>query len=56
MARLPPLPFRRLCRNDGGGEFKMEQAVRLLSFRMRSLKIMDNRPSWKRNSFMDLES
>jgi hypothetical protein len=51
---FPPLSPKGLCRNDGRGEFRMEQAVRLLSFRMRSLKIMDNPPSWKCNSFHGL--
>jgi molybdenum cofactor cytidylyltransferase len=38
------LPHRRLCRSRDGGWISKEQAVRLLSFRMRSFKRMGNRP------------
>jgi hypothetical protein len=44
----------RLCHNGGEGEFKMEQAVRFLTFRMRSLKIIDNRRYCNRGSFQGL--
>jgi hypothetical protein len=49
-----PLSLERLCHNGGEGEFKMEQAVRFLSFRMRSLKIIDHRRYCKSDSFQGL--
>jgi hypothetical protein len=51
---LSPLPIWRLCRNYDGGWIPTESrrgGIRFLSFRMRSFKVMGNRPSWKRVSF-----
>jgi len=44
----------RLCRNYDGGWIPTEQAVRFFSFRMRSFKVMGNRPPWRRGSFHGL--
>jgi hypothetical protein len=49
LKNLPSPP--RLCSNGEGGQITAEQAVRLLSFRMRSFKVMDNQPSKKSDSF-----
>jgi hypothetical protein len=41
-------PLRRLCRNHDGGWIPTESrrgGIRFLSFRMRSFKVMGNRPS-----------
>jgi hypothetical protein len=51
---IPPSPLQRLCRNGGGGDFKEEQRVRFISFRMRSLKIMGHRRYSKSDSFQGL--
>jgi hypothetical protein len=47
---LPPFT-KRLCRNHEGVYIPTEQSVRLLSFRMRSFKVMGNRSSEKGDSF-----
>jgi len=50
---LPPFT-KRLCRNHEGGGIPAESrpgGIRLLSFRMRSFKVMGNRPSEKGDSF-----
>jgi hypothetical protein len=51
---LPPFT-ERLYRSHEGVYILTEQAVRLLSFRMRSFKVMGNRPSEKGVLFMGLE-
>jgi hypothetical protein len=51
---MNPLSLERLCHHGGEGDFKEEQRVRLISFRMRSLKIMGNRRYSKSDSFQGL--
>jgi len=49
-----PSPIWRLCRNHDGEWIPTESrpgGIRFFSFRMRSFKVMGNRPCWKRVSF-----
>jgi hypothetical protein len=54
MSDTPFSPRWKLCRNLDRGWISTEQAVRLLSFRIRPFKGMGNRPSKKWDSFRGL--
>ena len=53
----PAPPPQRLCRNHDGEWIPTESrpgGIRFFSFRMRSFKVMGNRPCWKQVSFHGL--